>query len=102
MEGAYQIATGQLLSLSEEDLVQCDHSGDKGCAGGLMDNAFEWIEKHGVCSEADYPYSSGAGKTGSCVKRCTPVATNSGHRDVAPMDEVPLLLPHPAPPLTLA
>ncbi|KAL1524529.1 hypothetical protein AB1Y20_019422, partial [Prymnesium parvum] len=39
VEGAYQIATGKLISLSEENLVQCDHNGDQGCSGGLMDNA---------------------------------------------------------------
>ena len=31
LEGAYQIASGKLVSLSEEDLVQCDHNGDNGC-----------------------------------------------------------------------
>lgn len=87
MEGAYQIATGKLLSFSEEDLVQCDHNGDQGCSGGLMDNAFEWIEKHGICLEADYPYSSGSGVTGTCKKTCTPVATLSGHVDVPKLDE---------------
>ena len=34
VEGAYQIANGDLVSLSEEDLVQCDHNGDMGCQGG--------------------------------------------------------------------
>ena len=29
VEGAYQIANKELLSLSEEDLVQCDHNGDR-------------------------------------------------------------------------
>ena len=53
-------ASGKLLSLSEEDLVQCDHNGDNGCKGGLMDNAFAWIEKKGIAAEAAYPYTSGA------------------------------------------
>ena len=65
VEGAYAIATGNLVSLSEEDLVQCDHNGDNGCGGGLMDNAFGFIIKNGgICKEADYPYTSGSGTTG--------------------------------------
>jgi len=87
MEGAYQIATGKLQSFSEEDLVQCDHNGDQGCSGGLMDNAFEWIKSNGICTEDAYPYTSGSGITGTCKKTCTPVATNTGHTDVPAKDE---------------
>jgi len=90
MEGAYQIATGQLLSFSEEDLVQCDHNGDQGCSGGLMDNAFDWIKSNGICLEADYPYTSGGGVTGTCKKGCKAVATNTGHSDVPAKDEAAL------------
>jgi len=87
VEGAYQIATGKLVSLSEENLVQCDHNGDQGCNGGLMDNAFEWIEQNGLCTEADYPYTSGGGVTGTCVKGCAPAVTVSGFKDVPKGDE---------------
>lgn len=64
MEGASQIKTGTLVSLSEQNFVDCDDNGDHGCHGGLMDNAFEWASKNGgVCSEANYPYTA---KKGSC------------------------------------
>merc|ERR1719296_458725 len=33
LEGAYQIAEGNLVSLSEQQLVSCDHNGDEGCNG---------------------------------------------------------------------
>eukprot|EP00592_Proboscia_alata_P014308 CAMPEP_0194392756 /NCGR_PEP_ID=MMETSP0174-20130528/122918_1 /TAXON_ID=216777 /ORGANISM="Proboscia alata, Strain PI-D3" /LENGTH=361 /DNA_ID=CAMNT_0039188363 /DNA_START=74 /DNA_END=1159 /DNA_ORIENTATION=+ len=58
MEGAKFLgSTHELVSLSEQNLIDCDHN-DKGCNGGLMDNAFSWDEKHdGICSEADYPYA---------------------------------------------
>jgi len=34
-----------------------------------MDNAFKFVEKNGISSEADYPYTSGYGVTGSCKSR---------------------------------
>merc|ERR1719313_563336 len=58
LEGAFFKATGKLTSLSEENLVQCDHNGDQGCQGGMMDNAFEWVQKNGICTEDAYPYTS--------------------------------------------
>merc|ERR1719491_495224 len=44
MEGAHQIATGNLVSLSEQELVDCDHNGSAGCNGGSMEGAFDWYE----------------------------------------------------------
>ena len=77
------MASGQLVSLSEEDLVQCDHNGDQGCQGGLMDNAFTWIQQNGgISSEGSYPYSSGSGTTGTCKAGSSTVVTVSGHTDV--------------------
>jgi hypothetical protein len=89
VEGAYQIANGDLVSLSEEDLVQCDHNGDNGCQGGLMDNAFEWIEKNGIAAESAYPYTSGTGTTGTCDSASSkkPVVTLTSFRDVPKGDE---------------
>jgi len=88
LEGAYQIASGTLLSLSEEDLVQCDTT-DNGCSGGLMDNAFKWVEANGIAAESAYAYTSGGGTTGTCdtVKEGVPVVKNSGFTDVPTGDE---------------
>ena len=80
LEGAYAIKMGDLVSFSEQQLVDCDTLGnggrDHGCNGGLMDNAFSWIAKNdGLCLEADYPYVSGVTKTaGTCAKSCKNVA----------------------------
>jgi len=88
VEGGLFVSSGKLVSLSEQDLVSCDHGGDQGCQGGLMDNAFKWIEKNGICSEADYPYSSGSGSSGTCKSpACSPVATLTGFKDVPARDE---------------
>ena len=71
LEGAHFLKTGELVSLSEQELIDCDVK-DKGCYGGLMDIAFEFDETgRGVCSEEDYPYE--AAKNDSCNKDCTPV-----------------------------
>merc|ERR1719310_1285406 len=90
LEGAFKIAGNPLTSLSEEDLVQCNSVTDHGCQGGLMDNAFDWVEKNGICSEADYPYTSGGGVTGTCKKTCKPIVTITGHTDVPSGDEASL------------
>mgnify|MGYP003705848201 CR=1 FL=1 len=80
LEGAYYIAHGELLSFSEQQLVSCDtlrNGGrDHGCNGGLMDNAFSWIQKNdGLCLESDYPYTSGTTKSaGDCETTCSVVA----------------------------
>ena len=53
-----------------------------------MDNAFKWIETNGICSEADYPYTSGTGASGTCKSpACSPVATLTGFKDVPSEDE---------------
>jgi C1A family cysteine protease len=87
MEGALFVSSGNLVSLSEQDLVSCDKNGDQGCNGGLMDNAFDWIKTNGICSEADYPYTAGGGTSGTCKKGCSPVAKCTGHKDVPVKDE---------------
>eukprot|EP00438_Fugacium_kawagutii_P030210 Skav209848 [mRNA] locus=scaffold980:46083:51001:- [translate_table: standard] len=40
LEGAWQIATGKLVSMSEQQLVDCAKNGNMGCQGGSMDLAF--------------------------------------------------------------
>merc|ERR1719487_2641898 len=63
-EGAYQIATGKLVSLSEQELVDCAGSyGNQGCNGGLMDDGFKYIEAKGDSLESTYSYT---GKNGTC------------------------------------
>ena len=66
MEGHYQIQFGQLISLSEQQLVDCSTAqGNEGCNGGWMDQAFEYVEKTALESEADYPYTA---MDGNCAE----------------------------------
>ena len=55
LEGGNFVANGKLISLSEQQLVDCDPQ-SSGCGGGLMDYAFEYVMAHGLCTEEDYPY----------------------------------------------
>lgn len=58
IEGAWMKATGQYVSLSEQNLVDCD-TNDYGCSGGLhpVRGAYPWIVQNGgIETEADYPY----------------------------------------------
>ena len=65
MEGAHFVASGTLLSFSEQQLVSCDRL-NHGCNGGSMALAFRFYKTHAAVLEADYPYTSGAGKVAAC------------------------------------
>ena len=71
IEGAHFVATGELLSFSEQQLVDCANLrhgyGNMGCNGGLQTYAYNYYNTHKAELESTYPYTSGAGQTGSCL-----------------------------------
>ncbi|XP_061368850.1 senescence-specific cysteine protease SAG39-like [Gastrolobium bilobum] len=89
-EGIHQITTGKLVSLSEQELVDCDTQGvDQGCEGGYMEDGFEFIIKNGgITSEANYPYKA---VDGTCNKVTSPVAQIKGYEKVPVNSEQSLL-----------
>lgn len=87
MEGAWSIAKGSLVSLSEQQLVDCSKKyGNHGCYGGLMDGAFEYAIDNGMCMEDEYPYTAAGGE----CHTCNTVVTMSGCVDVTPNNQVDL------------
>jgi len=91
-EGAFAIATGKLISLSEQQLVDCSGSfGNQGCEGGLMDQAFEYIiSVNGLTTESNYPYTAMDGSCNSTAAAAS-VVTIGAYTDVTSGSESALI-----------
>ncbi|XP_028968920.1 cathepsin L [Galendromus occidentalis] len=90
LEGQLSIQNGTLVSLSEQNLLDCSRE-NQGCDGGYMDKAFEYIKKNGgIDTEESYPYT---GRKGKCMfKKKNIGARVTGHVDVPAEDEQALKL----------
>jgi len=91
VEGAHFKKTGQLVSFSEQNLVDCStKEGNQGCNGGLMDYAFKYIIANGgLDTEASYPYTA---RDGVChYNPSTSGGTIASYTDVPSGDENALM-----------
>jgi xylem cysteine proteinase len=85
VEGAAQIATGTLHSLSEQEFLDCNTS-NAACIGGQLDKALSFAEG-GMTSESNYPYTARAGTCRTTI----PVVTVSGYSELTPDSEAALI-----------
>ncbi|KAG7569094.1 Papain-like cysteine peptidase superfamily [Arabidopsis thaliana x Arabidopsis arenosa] len=89
VEGVTKIAGGNLVSLSEQQLLDCDREYDRGCDGGIMSDAFNYIiQNRGIASENEYTYQ---GSDGKCRSSARPAARISGFQTVPSNNEQALL-----------
>jgi len=81
IEGQWQIHGHGLVSLSEQNIVDCCKEG-YGCGGGWMDWAFAYVlSNHGIDTEASYPYTA---RNGVCeFKEADIGAKITGYTDIA-------------------
>jgi cathepsin L len=86
LEGQYFRKNGKLVSFSEQQLVDCSGNyGNNGCSGGLMDNAFKYLEQQGLEAESDYPYTA---RDGRChIDQSKTVTEVTGFVDIPNGDE---------------
>ncbi|GIY33313.1 cathepsin L [Caerostris darwini] len=90
LEGQHKRKTGKLVSLSEQNLLDCAKKGNHGCGGGVIDFAFDFIKKQGgIDTEESYPYIA---KQSTCeFKKQTVGATLTGYVDVEEENEIALM-----------
>ena len=90
-EARYALANGSKTVstlFSEQELVDCDTK-SAGCNGGFMDNAFEYLEAHGFCTEAQYPYTA---RDGTCkASKCGSGPSDKAFTDISAGNEKSLL-----------
>lgn len=91
VEGIHQITTGNQVSLSVQQLVDCSNAANEKCKAGEIDKAYEYIARSGgLVADQDYPYE---GHSGTCrVYGKQAVARISGFQYVPARNETALLL----------
>lgn len=82
LEGQHYRATNELISISEQNIVDCSKDyGNFGCWGGWMVNAYKYIiDNHYINTENNYPYK---GVEQTCQKIRKPGVTVKSYVELA-------------------
>jgi C1A family cysteine protease len=87
MESAWMLHTGEDITLSEQQLIDCSTAyGDNGCNGGMMPDAFGYAIDYGMCTEEEDVYEA---TDGNCTY-CLPHAHFDSCKLVQPNNELAL------------
>ncbi|CAH8360144.1 unnamed protein product [Eruca vesicaria subsp. sativa] len=92
VEGINKIVTGELISLSEQELLDCNID-NYGCAGrGYMDISFKFLINNniGLVSQIDYPYTAVQGNCNHNENSANKVVKIDGYEDLPVNDEMSL------------
>jgi len=104
MKGAWFLKHKKLVSLSEQNLVDCSTAeGNEGCNGGLMDQAFQYVIKNdnGIDTEASYPYTA-TGPNACRFNKANVGARMKSFKDIKSGSEADLLVSVHARPTSVA
>jgi C1A family cysteine protease len=82
LEGAWEISSGSLTSMSEQQFVDCSKQ-NSGCNGGLMDYAFDYAKGTAVATESSYSYTARDGTCKSSFTAAIPQGGVTGYTDVS-------------------
>merc|ERR1712121_301787 len=100
VESYAQIATGELLELSTQQVTSCTPNtlscgGTGGCYGSVTQLGFNYLQLFGAVTEADWPYVSGStGDGGDCtydLDTLKPVVGLTGFNSLTPNDEAAVM-----------
>lgn len=102
LEGAHAVASGNLVSLSEQQAMQCSREGTdeygRGCDGGWPDEVFKYAQDHDLCTEESYPYQKVETipcfwnvNPPKCSEVGVPKGSVTGFKDVTPHSEQDLM-----------
>merc|ERR1712224_251031 len=81
-ESAWKIGTGSLVSLSEQQLVDCATATSSGCQGGSMAGAIQYESGTALASEDSYPYTATDGTCKSSFTAAIPQGGVTGYKSV--------------------
>jgi cathepsin L len=81
-EGAWQIGSGNLVSVSEQQLVDCATQTSSGCQGGSMAGAIQYEAGTAMATEASYPYKAKDGTCKSSFTAAIPQGGVTGYKSV--------------------